>query len=141
MVFLPFLLNGGASMLKRLEQFREIEKNIRIQKAVILGKKEILNKCYEEGLQGSVREFLESDYEKAKGTLTELLLEQIRERQELEEVLCESIHDERIRSIMILHYLQGQTLKDISKQFGLSYDYTKELNGNGRKVLSGMVTQ
>ncbi len=43
--------------------------------------------------------------------------------------------DERSRSLIILRYYKGMTLKDISVKFGISYTYTKILHKSALKTL------
>ena len=129
-------------MIERLKHFKDFKKKVKMQDAVILGKKEILFQACKTSLSDEVKEALSKDVEQAERVKNEIILDEIRESQELKQLLKEHIHAERIRTIMIFHYIQGKTLKELTKankEFALSYDYILKLNTRGMKILGQVV--
>ena len=106
-----------------------------MQDIIIREKKEILVRACQTEVPETLRNELFKDVEEAEGKKNEIILDETRERQELEEILQDTITDDRIRTILILHYLHGKTLKEISKTMTFSYDYIRELSCKGRKML------
>lgn len=121
-------------MIKRLENFQKFEKKKSMQDAIIAAKKlNAINSC--ENVDEQTKEMLISEVEAAQRTKDKIIQEEIKERKELETNLMNMIQDDRIRTIMILHYLQGMSLKDVAVQFGISYCYARELCADGRSIL------
>lgn len=137
---LSFLQKGcDFVIVERLEHFKDFQKRLKLQNTVILGKKEFLTKACEVNISEEVRNRLFTEVKQEEGKINEILLDEMKERQELEYILSELIADDRIRTILIVHYLQGKTLKDIAFEMGFSYDYIRELCSNGRKMLKQVV--
>lgn len=126
-------------IIERLEQFKDYQKKLKMQDIIIREKKEILVRACQTEVPETLRQELYEKVEEAERKKTEIILDEMRERHELEEILQNIITDDRIRTILIVHYLHGKTLKEISKEMTFSYDYIRELSCEGRKMLKQVV--
>ena len=126
-------------IIERLEHFKDFQKKLKMQDTIIREKKEVFVKACKNNIPESLRNELFKDVEEAEGKKNEIILDEIRERQELEEILQDTITDDRIRTVLIVHYLHGKKLKEISKEMTFSYDYIRELSCKGRKMLKQVV--
>lgn len=124
-------------ILERLEHFKDYQKNLKIQDNIILGKKETFMKMCEDNVDDEIKMCLLSDVTRAEEEKKAIILDEIRERQELEEILNDKISDIRIRAIFSLNCLHNKTLRNISEDMGLSYDYVRELKHKGKMLLNG----
>ena len=126
-------------IIERLEQFKDYQKKLKMQDIIIREKKETLVKACKTNVPESLRNELFKAVEEAEGKKNEIILDEIRERQELEQYLQGAITDDRIRTVLIVHYLHGKKLKDISQEMKFSYDYIRGLCCDGRKMLKQVV--
>ena len=123
---------------ERLEHFKDFKTKLKKQDRIIQDKKNFFLQACKTNVNESLQAVLGADLERAEGKKNEIMLDEIRELQELKEVLTESIPDDRIRNILILYYLEGYSLKDIASDMGISYSYINVLKNKGKKVLEGV---
>lgn len=132
------------TVIERFEQFKMFEENRQFQEKVVQENKRLLIEVadsFEEGGQDvpeNVAKKLIQAVQEAEKELFKTVSDTLEEKQELESILKEVVPDVKIRNVLFMKYIQGMTLKDISKQIGYSYDYTLELAMNGRKLLNRM---
>ena len=127
------------NIIERLEHFKDFQKKIKMQDMIIREKKETLVKACQTHIPDLLRQEMFEEVEKAEGKRNKIMLDEMRERQELEPYLMEVIPDDKIRTVLILHYLHGKKLKEISVEMMLCYDYIRELCSEGRKILKQVV--
>ena len=123
------------NIIERLEHFKDFQKKLKMQDMIIREKKETLVKACQTHIPDLLRQKMFEEVERAEGKKNEILFDELRERQELEPYLMEVISDDKIRTVLILHYLHGKKLKEISAEMMLCYDYIRELCAEGRKIL------
>lgn len=126
-------------IIERLEHFNDYQKKLKMQDIIIREKKEALVRTCKTDISESLRKELFKEVQKAENKRDEIILDEIREKQELEQYLQEVIPDDRICTILIVHYLLGKKLKEIAIEMQFSYDYVRELCCEGRKMLKQVV--
>lgn len=132
------------TVIERFEQFKTFEETRQFQEKIVQENKRILvdvADSFENGGQEvpeNVAKKLVQAVQEAEKELFKTLSDALEEKQELERILKEGVSDMKIRDILFMKYIQGMTMKDISKEIGYSYDYTLELATNGRKLLNRM---
>lgn len=132
------------TVIERFEQFKTFEETRQFQEKIVQENKRLLvdvADSFENGGQEvpeNVAKKLIQAVQEAEKELFKTVSDTLGEKQELERILKEGVPDMKIRDVLFMKYIQGMTMKDISKEIGYSYDYTLELAMNGRKLLNRM---
>ena len=104
-------------IIERLEQFKDYQKKLKMQDIIIREKKEILVRACQTEVPETLRQELYEKVEEAERKKTEIILDEMRERHELEEDIPEGrfgTAEEVARAVWMLvsgpAYMTGQVI-------------------------------